>query len=660
MRNKRYTKQSGKLKNSLRFSLGVAAASATMLILLLVVMFNLSRQEDSHAGSPMVFVGADTMQDTSFVFRGSANQQGLGIVVQTSGTSSPLKISSIEFKAECSVGINADNIENARLWYTGTDPEFACIAQTGATLTEIGEGKFSIEVNKVLLAGMNYFWLTFDVKQEANSPAYFDVSCTGIRAGALNYLPFLSSPDGRRLIAGNSAYYSQGDLLVNHVDSWNSKRDGSGEKPKQIGNERNAYFIQSGHHMQNVRSSSMSSITIENGGTLKALATLKLKRLKVETNAIYEQVSPVTDFYCIDHFEVANNGTYIHNNTGYVPGLHCDFKPQSTQQFLQYGQATFPYTVTWGNVYIASSSRINFDIQKNFRNVKGNLEFHRTGENNYLYCDGTDTMEIGGNLIFSGGSFTGVTGKGHILTLIVKGSLMMNDGTFTDAEAIGTHLSHSILNICGDISFTGGMFDYAQCDDRGSVINLTGGNSVSKWEQSGGEILLGNVRIDAHKTVTVSGPLFGAVAADRSFVVASEGTLMCGTSQLAGPGTFILEDKSTLGIGHPEGISSIGNEGNIITKLRVYNSGASYTYYMNSNPQKTGRFTTEPWSGTVRTLTVKKDASSHWVILSQDMMVSDHIVISKGIVEKNSKKLLKTDLSQEEYARTERLATAGK
>jgi hypothetical protein len=661
MKNRRNLRHSNKVRQSLKLTLTFAAASATALILLLVVVFNFSRQESSFAGGTMVFIGANTIQDTTFVYRGSANQEALGLVIQTSGDGSPLKVSSIEFKASCSQGKNSENLENARLWTTGSDAEFACISQVGSTITMITDDKIMIDVNRYMTAGLNYFWLTFDVKPGANSPGSFDVACSSIKVGALSYLPYLSSPEGNRQIAGNNAYYSQGDLLVNHPDSWNSSRDGSGVIPKEISNQRNVYFIQSGHQMQNVRPTGMAAITIESGGSLKSLAVLKLKSLVVEGHATYQQVASVTDFYSIDRFVVANGGTYIHDNTGYVPGLRCEFKPGSTEKFLQYGQATFPYTVTWGNVIIASSSNINFDIQKNFRYVKGNLEFQRTGGDNYLFCDATDTMNIDGNLIFSGGNFTGVTGKDHTLTINVKGNLLMNSGIFTDAESVGTNNSSSILNITGDVNITGGTIDYALSRNSASMLNFTGISTMdSRWLQSDGEIRLGNVNIKGNKVLTLIGPQFGTIAAKHALTVESEGTLMCGKVQINGDGGFILEDKAMMGIGHAAGINSTGSEGNIITAKRNFNSGAGYVYYMDVNPQKTGKFSTQPWSGTVRNFTVKKTSSSNWLVLSQDFMVSDSINIIKGIVEKNSKKLLKTDTSQEAWSSAEKISAANK
>lgn len=653
MKKNRYTKQSNRLRTSLKITLGLAAVASSCLAFILILVFNFSKQEQSVAGSPMVFMEAITVQDTSMVYQGSMNQQGIGIVVQTTGEGNPLNFTEMEFAANVSSGNIADLIENARLWYTGSDPEFMCSNQIGNTIPKLVEGKLAITLNKALTPGKNYFWLTFDIKQGFVSPSNLDVSCTKIKLGAIDYLPAVTSPPGNRLVAGNQAYYSVGDLLINHTDSWNSRRDGSGEKPKQMNGERNVYFIQNGHHMQCQKGTSLNTITIENGGTLKAMAAVRLKNMVVETGGIYHQVATVTDFYAFDKFVVANGGTYIHDNTGYLPGISFDFKPHSTQKFLQYGQATFSYTASWGNVIIASTSKINCDIQQYFKHVKGNLEFQMTGLESYLYCDGTDTINIDGNLIFSGGNFTGVTGKNHVLSINIKGDLLVGDGIVTDAQAVGTSQSHTVLNIGGHVNFSGGTFDFAQSLECASEINFIGGESNQvNWIQTGGEVLLGNVRISPEKELNVFGPYFGNLAAKHSFIVERDAALMCGKNQLTGAGRFVLEDKATLGIGHAEGLNSNGLEGNIITGKRVFNSGADYVYYMDMNPQKTGKFDTEPWDGNVRNFTVNKDQQSQWVILSQDFSVTERINIYQGIVEKNSRRLLKSDLSQNDSRKT--------
>jgi hypothetical protein len=63
-----------------------------------------------------------------------------------------------------------------------------------------------------------------------------------------------------------------------------------------------------------------------------------------------------------------------------------------------------------------------------------------------------------------------------------------------------------------------------------------------------------------------------------SHAMVVRGELFAGNHSVNGPGSFILHDSATLGIGDPDGILSIGNLGNIRTGIRQYSSKAVYVY----------------------------------------------------------------------------------
>ncbi|HQK98196.1 MAG TPA: hypothetical protein PLH61_09250 [Bacteroidia bacterium] len=85
-------RQQGKLKTSLRLAVIATAASVAGLVLLLIVVFNMTQQEEGRAAqSAMSFKNAETIQDTSAILRGSTNQRVIGVMVETSGKGSPVK-----------------------------------------------------------------------------------------------------------------------------------------------------------------------------------------------------------------------------------------------------------------------------------------------------------------------------------------------------------------------------------------------------------------------------------------------------------------------------------------------------------------------------------------------------------------------------------------
>ena len=133
--SKKHLRQDSKIKMSLRLTMGIAMVAIGAFMFLLIVVFNIMKDEISHAQTAMIFKSADCMQDSSEVLRGSINQKIMGVMVETSGKGNAVKLSSMVFNAKgTSVPIN-QNIENARLWFTGNDPNFNLNQQTGNTLT---------------------------------------------------------------------------------------------------------------------------------------------------------------------------------------------------------------------------------------------------------------------------------------------------------------------------------------------------------------------------------------------------------------------------------------------------------------------------------------------------------------------------------------------
>ena len=102
-----------------------------------------------------------------------------------------------------------------------------------------------------------------------------------------------------------------------------------------------------------------------------------------------------------------------------------------------------------------------------------------------------------------------------------------------------------------------------------------------------------------------------------------------------GEGEFVLENNTMLAIGHPEGIYSSGSKGNIQTEKRTFNSGATYYYYLNSNPQETGIFQTQPKQNVIGKLVVNKAGTSQVLNLSQNLVLESPCMISLGDIRSN-------------------------
>ena len=102
----RKLRQLSSLKLSLRLTLAAAAIALSGLIAMLLIVFNLTKEEMSHAETNMVFKTAETSQIKTNVLRGSINQLALGVMIETTGNGNTLKLNNIEFNAHGLAGKN--------------------------------------------------------------------------------------------------------------------------------------------------------------------------------------------------------------------------------------------------------------------------------------------------------------------------------------------------------------------------------------------------------------------------------------------------------------------------------------------------------------------------------------------------------------------------
>ena len=181
----RKLRQNSSLRMGMRLTLAAAAVAISGLIAMLIIVFNLSREQISHAETNMTFKAAETMQETNKVLRGSINQCILGVMVETMGSGNALKMNTIEFNANGTTMPIVTLVENARLWYTGTSPDFIPAQQLTSTILKITDKNFSFNCNQTLVTGKNYFWLTYDVKPDAEfDKSFVDAECTEMKIGA--------------------------------------------------------------------------------------------------------------------------------------------------------------------------------------------------------------------------------------------------------------------------------------------------------------------------------------------------------------------------------------------------------------------------------------------------------------------------------------------
>ena len=640
----RKLRQHSSLKLSLRLTLAAAVIAVSGMVAMLIIVFNITKEEVSHAGVlNMTFNTAETMQPTSPVLRGSINQYTLGVMVETMGSGNALKLNSMEFNARGTTLPVVMQIENARLWCTGNSPDFMIGQQISNTIIKINENNFTFDCSQILSAGKNYFWLTFDIKPDAAfESGCIDAECVEMKVGAVTYQPVINAPMGKRSIDSNIPYYSTGNNVVNNINAWNTKRDGTGIPPKQLYGSHHTYFVQAGHHMINASATNLHSLVVEKGGELRITAPLRISTMNIACGGLMQMDANITDFYCFGKFIMENGSNYIHNCTGNMVAANCDFSRASNQVFYQYGKNTIPPDIKWGNLTFDVSTPVNMDLANCINNIQGNLEFRKTAKDNYIYIGSADTINIGGNLSFTGGRFMGMAGSGKgMLMMTLQHDLMMRSGSFYDAGFISNETAGTMLNIYGDVSLLAGSFDFNRSKKGNSMINICASAKPCRWMQkSACDINLCNTTVTENCELVINGDKFGNIAAGRKCMVEKNAKMMCGKSQVTGDGGFELEDFATIGIGSADGISSQDLKGNILTHDRTYHSGAYYMYYGSESPQQTGSFVTQPLPNTVRSLIIQKDKNTQTVVLSGEIAVIENARIVMGEIDQRRGKLL--------------------
>lgn len=630
-RNRNILRQSAKLKTSLRLALIIGTASVTGFVILLLIVFNLTRQEVSKAGSPMMFLNAEVFQDTTAVLRGSMNRQVIGVMIETRGNGLPLKFNSIRFTLNGTTNPVSRQVENARLWFTGNQKQFAVKNLFAPTISTLNENEFVFDCNKNLEAGKNYFWLTVDIKSNAAPNSMLDASCLSLTVGATDYLPLLSSPSGNKRIRANTAYFSTGSADIMNTTAWSTKRDGSGSNPATMQEGNACYFIQSGHSIAANELSSFPMIVVEGGGKFVMDNSLRINEMSIAGNGVFQFNVPSNETISIGTMKVEDGGMYIHNSNGKYPAENSSFAENADALYYQYGQYSFPLNVSWGSVTIDARKSIHADITHVFETVKGDFVV-LSSAGNALYTHGNNTINVKGNVELAGGIVECVRGDNSRLTLNIANDLVIKGGLFKDVESTKSDNASACVNISGNVILNSGEISFDNSSSGKSEINLTGKeNKQVKWIQNDKmKVALCDINIKAEKELFMKGSRLGEISKNRTLTVESGAKLWCNNFPVTGTGRFLLMDKATLACGHIDGINSEDAKGIIQTSERIYSSGANYVYYSSCSPQQTGKISTTPVDGSMRNLIIRKELPGQQVLLSKNYLVTEQIKIGMG------------------------------
>jgi hypothetical protein len=149
---------------------------------------------------PMSYVSSTVTQNNlNHLIKNTVHNEIIGIQIVTSGAADPLVLQNLALTTTGTTDIN--DIRNAKIWYTGTNPSFVPSMQYGSTLIIPSSG-FNISGSLPLLNGTNYFWLTFDIVPEPTGGNTVDAQCTQVTINDQIYTPVITDPPGNRTILG--------------------------------------------------------------------------------------------------------------------------------------------------------------------------------------------------------------------------------------------------------------------------------------------------------------------------------------------------------------------------------------------------------------------------------------------------------------------------
>jgi hypothetical protein len=174
--------------------------------------------------SPMTYVGSSTIHpDLGMVERPSSNNRMLRIMVRMSSAGAPVSLTQINLDANGG-GDDTSNIENVKIFATGSNPNFSIANQFGSTFVQTTPtankyGAFNITGLQTLLNDTNYFWVTYNIKATAILFDSVDVECTGLTIAGTPQIPSVTAPAGNRKI--RAVYCASNATSAADEEIWN-------------------------------------------------------------------------------------------------------------------------------------------------------------------------------------------------------------------------------------------------------------------------------------------------------------------------------------------------------------------------------------------------------------------------------------------------------
>lgn len=155
------------------------------------------------AQTALFYQGVSVDQVSSDAFVGQQQAKILKITIQVGGSLSNDSLRASKFNFSLKGTTNRFDLTQAKLYYTGTKDYTDLPLLSNDTVGNVVKsfvGKFSILLNRPLVKGKNYFWLTYDLSTKAIPGDFLDATMDSFIVGDTLRYPAVASPAGKREI----------------------------------------------------------------------------------------------------------------------------------------------------------------------------------------------------------------------------------------------------------------------------------------------------------------------------------------------------------------------------------------------------------------------------------------------------------------------------
>ncbi|MES2588893.1 MAG: T9SS type A sorting domain-containing protein [Bacteroidota bacterium] len=134
---------------------------------------------------PMSITAATVIQSSAAnTAKCALNQQIVCLQITTTGITSAKTVTQVQTNFSGTAGVSA--LSNVDIYYTGTSSTFATTTLFGSNASP-STSTYNINGSQVLSAGINYFWLVYDLNNSGTVGTIIDALITQFTASAVNY-----------------------------------------------------------------------------------------------------------------------------------------------------------------------------------------------------------------------------------------------------------------------------------------------------------------------------------------------------------------------------------------------------------------------------------------------------------------------------------------